>query len=247
MGKQVGTLKMTGSFGGAVGYIDRQGNVQMRSKAEKVNDANTLKQRCIRTRFLAASVLAMAFKGEMGKALVGLTPKAKQNRITLRNQFLKENFKNTVEYVTNNQVEVQTEFEDLALSHGVIENINTPTISTETPLHMGFQWSILGDEGDMDDTIYIVAYSETFNKIKVVTATRISGNATIEFPADWNGETVHLYAYAQHIADANDRAYYESLLNDPSLKGGQAQSDLRAIAGNAEYSETKYLGTKEIE
>lgn len=246
MGKQVGTLKMTGSFGGAVGYIDRQGNVQMRSKAEKVNDANTLKQRVVRTRFLATSVLAMAFKGEQGKALMGLSPKAKQNKITLRNQFLKENFKNTTEYASGNHIEVQTEFDELKLSHGVIDNINTPTISTDTPLHMGFAWSLIGDEGDVEDTIYIVAYSETFNKIKVITAKRESGNAEIVFPAEWNGETVHLYAYAQHIADSNDRAYYESLLNDPLLKGGQAESDLRAIAGNAEYSETKYLGTKEI-
>lgn len=245
MGKQVSTLKMTGSFAGAVGYIDKQGRVQMRSKAEKINDANTLKQREVRTNFLAITGVAKAFK----RSLLGLSHVANQHKISLRNEFVKLNFKAAETTWADNTTMAETDFSILRIAVGDTPNPSFGSIDVTEPLTIKVPFTGNTDMPGTDggDNIYIVAYNPTDNVAIMSQGVRRNSNeVTMSVPNSWNGETVHVYGFAQHFENEDDAVYYKSVFNNPSMMGGQAEGTLRRIEAQSEYSNSRYLGSASI-
>lgn len=245
MGKQVSTLKMTGSFAGAVGYIDKQGRVQMRSKAEKINDANTKKQREVRTGFLAISTLAKGFK----RSLVGLSHAANQHKISLRNEFMKQNYKAAQVEWGDNTAMAETMWDEVKVAVGDTPSVSFGSIDATEPLTIKVPFSGNADMpgADGNDNVYIVAYNPVDNiAIMSYGVRRNSNEVTMSVPNSWNGETVHVYGFVQHFETEDDAVYYESIFNDPTKRGGEAESALRYIESQAEYSNSRYLGSASI-
>lgn len=245
MGKQVSTLKMTGSFAGAVGYIDKQGRVQMRSKAEKINDANTKKQREVRTNFLAITGMAKAFK----RSLIGLSHAANQHKISLRNEFVKLNYKSAEVEWTDNLAQATTDFSTVRIAVGDTPNPSFGSIDTTDPLTIKVPFTGNTDMPGTDgsDNVYIAAYNPVDNVAILSQGVRRNSNeVTMTVPNSWNGETVHVYGFAQHFETEDDAVYYNSVFNDPSMRGGEAESALRYIESQSEYSNSRYLGSASI-
>lgn len=245
MGKQVSTLKMTGSFAGAVGYIDKQGRVQMRSKAEKINDANTKKQREVRTNFLAISTLAKGFK----RSLLGLSRNANQHKISLRNEFVKMNYGAAETTWSDSVAQAMTDFSMVRIAAGDTPSVSFGAIDVTEPLKITVPFTgntdMPGTDGN--DNVYIVAYNPTDNlAIMSQGVRRNSTDVHMIVPASWNGQTVEVYGFVQHFEDSDDAAYYDSIFNDPTMSGGEATSALRRLEAQAEYSNSAYIGQASI-
>lgn len=245
MGKQVSTLKMVGSFAGAVGYIDKQGRVQMRSKPEKISDPNTKKQREVRLRFLAISTVAQGMKN----VLLGLTPQAKAKRISLRNTFVKYNYAATEGTVEENSGDGTTDFTLVKLSMGPVGNPTFGTPSSTEPLQIDVVVS--NTDSDPESTsdnalMYIVAYNPTLNKSIMVSDKLGNKTMSIQVPNSWNGETVKVYGFVQRFDSAQAREEYESIFNDPEMAGGESHQQIYHLQSSAEYSNSRYIGEVSI-
>lgn len=247
MGKQVSTLKMTGSFAGAVGYIDKQGRVQMRSKAEAYHDANTKEQRTVRTKFLSATTLAKA----MAKAALGLNPAAKSHRLTLRNEFVKQNY-NTIDVVaTADGMEGQVDYTLIKLSQGDLPEVSFGSPQFDEPLTVAVAFGKNSDiPGASDsDLVYIAAYNPGDGRILLSTPVRrdvAAGSVSLTVPNSWNGETVHVYGFAQGFNTEEERVKYLSAFNDHSVAPGEAQAIINKLASGSIFSESHYIGNGSI-
>lgn len=244
MGKQVSTLKMTGSFAGAVGYIDQQGRVQMRSKPEKITDANTPKQQAVRTRFLAITSLAKAFK----KTALGLSVAAKQNRITWRNQFIKTNYGATDATIASSAVSAETDFTLLSVSKGDNPEVSFGTPTFENPLEVKANF---GPNSDIpgareDDLVYLLVYNPSDNRTIISNpVARRDGVVAVTVPNSWNGETVHVYGFSQGFSSEQARTEYMSWFNH-QREAGFAEALTELDANNTEFSNSHYLGNGSI-
>lgn len=236
---------MTGSFAGAVGYIDKQGRVQMRSKAEKYTDANTKKQREVRVRFLAISTVAQGMKN----VLLGLTPQAKAKRISLRNTFVKYNYAATEGTVYDTNADGTTDFTMVRVAMGPIASPSFGSPSCTDPLQIDVAVSNVDSdpEATHDNAyVYIVAYNPVANK-SVMTKERLeSQTINLMVPNSWNGEEVHVFGFVQAFDTANAREEYDSIFNDPSMLGGLSKNTIFQLQSSASYSDSSYLGTVSI-
>ena len=245
MGKQVSTLKMVGSFAGAVGYIDKQGRVQMRSKPEKVSDPNTKKQREVRLRFLAISTVARGMKN----VLLGLTPQAKSKRISLRNTFIKYNYAATEGTVYDANGSGETDFSLVKVSMGPVGNPTFGTPKSTEPLQIDVVVS--NADSDPESTVdnakvYIVAYNPAENKSIIASNKLDNLTINIQVPNSWNGENVKVYGFVQRFDSKQAREEYESIFNNPEMAGGQSSQTIFQLQSNAEYSDSRYLGEVSI-
>lgn len=238
MGKQVSTLKMTGSFAGAVGYIDKQGRVQMRAKAEAYHDADTVSQRKVRTKFLALTGTAKYLKN----VLIGLSRYAKDNKITTRNAFTKLNYANVETTVSGSDVRSDLDPTLLQLSAGDLPEVSFGSPQFDEPLQIDVAW---GANSDMpgasdDDLVYIVAVNSGDSTAKISQGfKRVAGTGSLIVPNAWNGETVNVYGFCQGFANAEDRVTYEH-----GYLFGEAEAI--ELLSKADYSKTHYIGQGSI-
>ena len=242
MGKQVSTLKMTGSFAGAVGYIDQQGRVQMRSKPEKITDANTPKQQAVRTRFLAITSLAKAFK----KTALGLSIVAKQNKITWRNQFIKTNYGATDANIGTGAVSAETDFELLKVALGDNPEVSwgSPDFSNAQAVKATFNKNTDLPGASEDDLVYLLVYNPDDNRTIISSPVRraVDGGAiSVTVPDSWNGETVHVWGFSQGFANEQARTEYLSWFNQ-QRQAGFAEALTALDANTTEFSNSHYLG-----
>lgn len=245
MGKQVSTLKMVGSFAGAVGYIDKQGRVQMRSKPEKVSDPNTKKQREVRLRFLAISTVAQGMKN----VLLGLTPQAKAKRISLRNTFVKYNYAATEGTVYETNGDGTTDFTMVKLSMGPVGNPSFGTPTSTEPLQIDV--AVSNVDSDPESTsdnavVYVVAYNPALNKAIMAHERLGAGTISINVPNSWNGEDVKVYGFVQRFDSKQAREEYESIFNNTEMAGGESRQTIYQLQSNAEYSNSRFLGEVNI-
>lgn len=235
---------MTGSVGDLVGYIDKKGRVQMRSKAETYHDANTKKQRATRTAFLAITGLAKGMKD----CMFGLAPIAKQKRISLRNSFVKENFKK-VEVYAGDSSTAETDFTELVLSKGDLPSVEFNQIDTHEALTVTVPFGSRSDDPDAreDDNVYIAVYHPKSNKsVLSMPVRRNAGTISVTVPRDWNGENVKVYGFVQGYGSEAAYTEYMSVFNDAHINGGEAESALRFLQTQTTYSNSKYLGEATI-
>lgn len=247
MGKQVSTLKMTGSFAGAVGYIDQQGRVQMRSKPEKISDANTKKQQAVRTRFLAITSLAKAFS----KTAIGLTMVAKSKKISPRNMFTKLNYGATEATVGADTVTATTDFTLLEVSRGDNPEVSFGSPQTDDPLTVKVSFAPNSDmpgasEGDL---VYLLVYNPGDNRTiisdPVKRGSGTSQTASVKVPNGWNGETVHVWGFSQGFATEQARTEYLSYWNR-KRDAGAAEALTEMNASDTDFSNSHYIGNGTI-
>lgn len=246
MGKQVSTLKMTGSFAGAVGYIDQQGRVQMRSKPEKITDANTKKQQAVRTRFLAITSVAKAF----AKTSIGLTMVAKSKKITPRNMFVKVNYRATTAEESTGKVDAETDFTELTVAQGDCPNVSFGAPDFDTPLTVKCTFMPNSDlpGATEDDVVYLLAYNPGDNRTVISDPVRRgsgSGTVSVTVPASWNGETVHVWGFSQGFASEQARTEYLSYWNRQRAAGA-AEALTEMNASDTEFSNSHYIGNGSI-
>ena len=238
---------MTGSFAGAVGYIDKQGRVQMRSKAEKVTDANTKEQRNVRTKFLAVSTLAKAF----AKTALGLNPAAKDHKITLRNEFVKTNYNAIEASDSGSDIIASTDYTSVMIAKGDNPNVSFGSPQFDEPLtvHASFNKNMDLPGAAAEDLVYLVVYNPTDGRtvISAPVTRDVNGSAiSVTVPNSWNGETVHVWGFTQGFATAEDRVKYLSAFNDRTIPAGEAQARINTLAAGSEFSDSFYLGNGSI-
>lgn len=246
MGKQVSTLKMTGSFAGAVGYIDQQGRVQMRSKPEKFTDANTKKQQAVRTRFLAITSLAKAFS----KSALGLSIVAKRKKITWRNMFIKMNYGATTANNAPGAITADTDFTVVEVSRGDNPKVSFGSPNFDDPLTVKATFMPNSDlpGANEDDVVYLIVYNPADNTSIISDPVRRgsgSGTITITVPNSWNGETVHVWGFSQGFASEEARTEYFSYWNR-TRAAGAAECLSEMNASDTEFSDSHYLGNGSI-
>lgn len=246
MGKQVSTLKMTGSFAGAVGYIDQQGRVQMRSKAEKFTDANTKKQQAVRTRFLAITSLAKAFS----KTALGLSIVAKQKKLTWRNMFTKVNYGATEATIGNDSVTADTDFTLLEVSRGDNPEVSWGSPNFDDPLTVKATFSKNTDlpGADDKDLVYLLVYNPADNRTIIsdpVTRDVNGSTVSVTVPNSWNGETVHVWGFSQGFKSEQARTEYLSYWNRQRAAGA-AEALTQMSASDTEFSNSHYIGNGSI-
>lgn len=245
MGKQVSTLKMTGSFAGAVGYIDQQGRVQMRSKAESFHDANTKKQQAVRTRFLAITSVAKAFQ----KTSIGLSMFAKAQRITPRNMFTKLNYVATTTSESAGSITAETDFSELVIARGGNPKVSfgSPDFSDPLTVKVNFSKNTDLPGASDDDLVYLVVYNPTDN-LTVISdpVTRNTETVSLTVPNSWNGERAHVWGFSQGFASEQARTDYLSYWNNKKAAGA-AEALTEMNASDTEFSDSQYLGVGDIE
>lgn len=235
---------MTGSFAGAVGYIDKQGRVQMRSKPEKFSDANTKKQKEVRTRFLAITSLAKAFS----KTALGLSIVAKQKKLTWRNMFVKVNYGATEATGDNDMMTAQTDFTLLEVSRGDNPEVSWGSPNFNDPLTVKVTFTSNRDlpGADSDDLVYLLVYNPADNRT-IISNPAFRGDETIsvEVPNSWNGETVHVWGFSQGFASEQARTEYLSYWNRQTAAGA-AEALTQMSASDTEFSNSHYIGNGSI-
>lgn len=246
MGKQVSTLKMTGSFAGAVGYIDPQGRVQMRSKAEAFHDANTKKQQAVRTRFLAITSVAKAFS----KTAIGLTMVAKSKKITPRNMFTKLNYGATTNGESNGNITAETDFSELTLAQGDCPSVSFGSPNFDDPLTVSATFGKNSDfPGAKDkDLVYLIVYNPADNMSIIsdpVTRDVNGSTVSVTVPNSWNGETVHVWGFTQGFASEQARTEYMSYWNR-TRAAGAAEALTQMNANDTVFSDSHYIGNGSI-
>ena len=246
MGKQVSTLKMTDSFAGAVGYIDQQGRVQMRSKAEAFHDANTTKQQKVRTRFLAITSVAKAFQ----KTSIGLSMVAKAKRITPRNMFVKLNYSATTAEESAGKVDAETDFSELTIAQGDCPQVSFGSPNFDDALTVKCTFSPNSDlpGTSEDDLVYLVVFNPGDNRTVISDPVRRgsgSGTITVTVPNSWNGETVHVWGFTQGFASEQARTEYMSYWNR-TRAAGAAEALTQMNASDTEFSDSHYIGNGSI-
>lgn len=237
---------MTGSFAGAVGYIDPQGRVQMRSKAEAFHDANTTKQQKVRTRFLAITSVAKAFS----KTAIGLTMVAKGKKITPRNMFVKLNYGATIAEVSSGKVDAETDFTELTLAQGDCPNVSFGSPNFDEPLTVGVTFSKNTDfpGADDKDLVYLVVYNPADNMSIIsdpVTRDVVNSTISVGVPNAWNGETVHVWGFTQGFKSEQARTEYLSYWNRQKAAGA-AEALTQMSATDTEFSDSHYIGNGSI-
>lgn len=246
MGKQVSTLKMTGSFAGAVGYIDQQGRVQMRSKPEKFTDANTKKQQAVRTRFLAITSLAKAFS----KTALGLSIVARRNKITWRNMFIKVNYQATESNIGTGAVTAETDYTLLEVARGDNPQVQfgSPNFDDAQTVKCTFSPNTDLPGATEDDVVYLLIYNPGDNRTIISDPVRRgsgSGTITVTVPNSWNGETVHVWGFSQGFASEEARTEYFSYWNR-TRAAGAAEALTEMNASDTEFSNSHYIGNGSI-
>lgn len=234
MGKQVSSIRFTGSFDGAVGYVDKQGRIQVRAQAKSYHDANTIAQRKVRTKFLALVGTAVSFKD----VLIGLSRYAKDRKLTVRNSFVKLNGGTVTTTVTGDDVRSEVDLEQLTLATGNLPSVSWGSPAFDDPLTVAVSFGANSDVpgASADDNVYIIAVNPGDGRaILSAPVKRSVGNITLTVPNSWNGETVHVFGFAQGFTNANDRVTY-----DHGWLFGEAEAI--ELLSKADYSESHYIG-----
>lgn len=238
MGKQVSSIRFTGSFDGGVGYVDKQGRIQVRAQAKNYHDADTISQRKVRTKFLALTGTAKYLKNVM----IGFSRYAKDNKITTRNAFIKLNYPAVESTVSGSDVKSELDPMLLQLSAGELPEVSFGSPRFDEPLQIDVAWGANSDMpgASADDLVYIVAINSGEASAVISTPVKRSvGNASVKVPNAWNGETVDVYGFCQGFANAEDRVTYEH-----SYLTGEAEA--MELLSKAEYSKTHYIGQGSI-
>lgn len=234
---QTSIITFSGKLDNLVGFRTSKGGYSIRKHLASVKQPNTQKQIDARTKFLATIKAAETFRN----ALDGLVPYARQNRINVRNAFVKLNrplavAENNTAYIVPDQ---------LVLAKG---NALAPVfgqISEETPQRVTISWTSPEGTSD-DDAVYGIVYSPELELAFLASAQQKAGSLSINLPASVSGTKVHVYAFAQRFNTAGDAYTYWKGIDDAQNGRFFGSAEARVVASNSNFSESTYLGNPTV-
>ena len=255
MGKQVSVIQVNGRVGEVVGAKSMKGDNILRTHRATIANPNTILQQRQRTKFLCAT----NFSSQVPKdAIKGLLPYAKNNRCTLRNAITKLYLRDgrlggqPSEHViflsdtgANPGDEMYAQVQPLLafFSKGPLPKPNGGAISAENPLEVVVKDHVAAGIDRARTNLVVILYNPELGFITDTVALPAEGDCTVTFnvPMNWNGVKVHAYSYYQGFDTADKRdVYYDAV-------GRGSMSTAKALETNAEYSDTYYHGSANVQ
>lgn len=246
MAKQVGIIQFNGALGETIGSPSVKGYQVIKKRPVAVHNPNTIKQRKQRTVFSAAGATSSAIPVA---ALAGLRPTAKSKKCSIRNAFTNALLADGVFTTTTSaqgEITTQVEWPNVKFSRGsmAIPSFGTPQFDTPdtVDLSVNIPESI---NPRLSNIIIVVVNREAVPAEYVVenipcwdsANNRAITAISVVCPSSWNGMQVQVYGYVQTWNDQSDvDAYYQA-------QTWSALSDIRILESNAQYSNTKYVGS----
>lgn len=232
---QTSIITFDGKLDNLVGFKNNKGTYSLRKRIKPANP-QTKKQIVARARFKAVSLCAQDFK----RVLFGLYPYAKQQKITLRNAFMKLNYDlaSTSDPMPEGVItSEQLKYTELQLTKDTFNGVifQNPDFSRPGVITVVFENP---QQLAADDIVHLVAYIPSMN-LTVADSTTVSQNiATIQLPTTASGEEAHLFGFTQHFNNEQARIDYAAYIDDGMIVDANAFSS----AMGSDFSRTEHLG-----
>lgn len=205
-----------GGFSGKVGTVVGfywKGRSVMRALAGHVTNPRTPAQEAQRARFGIVAVVAGIVRPILGSS--GFRLEAEAAAVTMPNVFVKTNL---AQAVTGTGTNVQIDWQHLLLSHGDLLGLKNPTAAPASTGHaVDLEWDNNSGDSSMasdGDKICVALVNDAKGDITydISTFTRSNEAGTLNYPASWAGDTVHVYAWARTTAlRGTDAAFSNSV------------------------------------
>lgn len=242
MAKLTGVIQFNGKVGEVVGAKDSQGKAYIRKYIGDPKNPNTVGQVKARTKFLTTTALASVCK----EGALGLLPRAKSSKLSLTNVLQQINKTAVSTELLGPGAISKVDYTRIQFSQGTVDPIlfRTPAIAQDNPLKIE---SLFNDDfASKKRNAFMVVYCPDLNLTKISDPCPTeNGKVEITLPQSWSGHTVHVYCYAQQLAEGDDAVAYYSFWND--VREGHdavpARASIKAMSEKATYSPTSYKGT----
>lgn len=205
-----------GGFSGKVGTVVGfywKGRSVMRALAGHVTNPRTPAQEAQRARFGIVAVVAGIVRPVLSSS--GFRLEAEAAAVTMPNVFVKANL---AQAVTGTGTNVQIDWQHLQLSHGDLLGLKNPTAAPASTGHaVDLEWDNNSGDSSMasdDDNICVALVNDAKGEITydLSTFTRSNEAGTLNYPAAWAGDTVHVYGWARTTAlRGTDAAFSNSV------------------------------------
>lgn len=226
MAKQISVIQFAGKMGNAIGRRSRKGNPILGLDQGKYHNPNTKKQVEARTKFLGLCNAASLFTN----CMVGLTPYAKANGLSLRNAFMRLNKGNITVSSGSDSVNALLQPENVVLSKGSLEVVGD-VVSAGAAAGGGFDVTTVHDSVHTTRLKHVVVYSISTQVayMKIVPFSE----ETVHFDAEMDNPVV--YYYEADAPDAGTAVAYGKGEADTL-----ATAEFRALANQMVYSNTVF-------
>lgn len=250
MGKFTSIIQFKGKVGELVGSRDSKGEMTVRKHQPEIKNPQTDAQMVQRTRFLAINAYA-SLAGEA--AFAGLTPRARSNRMTTRNAFVKLNLadRNTVvaEKMQDGSFKAEIAPRSVKFAEGTLGTpmVGRPTLQEIEGTPVAIELPITAGQGNHYRTRFVgVAINSESHKC-IVDIRNAEEEKFVFALTDPNHDfgTYYLYVYTMQLDSEGDEYTFSSWLST----GGtalEANASIRTIWGSAQYSDSIPVGDVEI-
>lgn len=183
-----------GKIGKVVGKV--VDGVQMYSAhVESVKNPRTAKQTAHRARFSTAIAIGKAMKGAINVGLKNIAANRKLQ--SAFNVFIHEN----MPYITYNPETGMTspDYAHIAMAEGDTPHVSFGALSFNEALTVSVTFTGNSDiPGAIDeDSVYLLVYAPALARSMMSIAARSTGSVSVNLPATWSGETVHVWGFAR--------------------------------------------------
>lgn len=225
MAKQISVIQFAGKMGNAIGRRSRKGNPILGLDQGKYHNPNTQKQIEARTKFLGLCNAASVF----ANCMVGLTPYAKANGLSLRNAFMKVNKKIITVQTTGSESVATLLYQKVGLSKGSLMTIGN-VVSVTAAQSGGFDVVTVHDSEHPTRVKHVVAYDFENQRaqMKIVDFSEETVHFEGHFPANYV-----IYYFEADAPDAGVAVAYSEGSGER-----MAFAEFRALANQMVYSET---------
>ena len=245
MGKLTGVIRFNGKVGEVVAAKDSQGKEYIRKYIDNPKNPNTLPQVKARTQFLTNTALASVCKD----GAIGLTPRAKQTKLSLTNVLQQVNKKAINTTVAEGGASSTIDYTKIQFSQGAADGIyfRRPASAQDNPLVIESQFN--DDLASANRNAFLVVHCPILNRTIIGDpCPTTSGKATVTVPQTWAGNEVHIYGYVQEFETEGQAVEYSSYWSDARASGNSvlAHATIRSLSEKAKYGPTQYCGSMEV-
>ena len=157
----------------------------------KVFNPNTKKQVEQRQRFGAASKLARGMKLGLAYGFAGVAAGTKS---PARSRFVQANIP-AVEFTWPDTIDIDYTMVKVSDGSHMNATYGTPTSTEPLQIDLTFSMSYVEGFSREDDNVFVLAYNPADGNCVMVNGRANSGSLSVIVPNNWNGETVHVYAF----------------------------------------------------
>lgn len=250
MGKFTSIIQFKGKVGELVGSRDSKGEMTVRKHQPEVKNPQTDAQMLQRTRFLAINAYA-TLAGEA--AFAGLTPRARKNKMTTRNAFVKLNLADSAVVTATKQQDGSFKAEisprGIKFAEGILATplVGRPVLQEIEGTPIAIELPITAGQGNAFRTRFVgVAINPDSHKC--IVDIRGAGEEKFVFAlTDANHDTgkYWLYVYTMQLDSEGDEYTFNSWLNT-GYSALEANASIRTVWGSAQYSDSIPAGDIEV-